>query len=104
MKVKKVYKGLFWGGISGIVDVIPMIFQKLPWNANFSAFCHWIIIGFLISTSTLKIRGVFKGLLIAFLLFLPLAFVVGYQEPMSLIPMGIATLILGSFLGWIIEK
>ena len=104
MKVKKIYKGLFWGLIAGVIDIIPMIFQKLPWNANLSAFSHWIIIGFIISTSTLRIKSIFKGLFIAILLFVPIAFIVGYQEPISLIPMSIMTLILGSFLGWIIER
>jgi len=102
--MKKIYKGLFWGVVAGIIDVVPMILQKLPWNANLSAFSHWIIIGFIISTSSLKIISIFKGLLISILLLFPIAFIVGYQEPMSLIPMSIMTLILGCFLGWIIEK
>lgn len=100
----KIYKSLFWGLIAGIIDVIPMIFQKLSWGANLSALTNWIIIGFIISTTNLKINSILKGLFLSFLLLIPIAFIVGYQEPISLIPMCVATLILGSFLGWVIEK
>lgn len=100
----KIYKGILWGIIAGFIDIIPMIFQKLSWDANLSAFFHWVIIGFLISTSTLKMKGVFKGLFIAILLLLPIGIIVGVKEPISLIPMSLMTLILGCFLGWIIEK
>jgi len=102
--MNKIYKGIFYGVIAGIIDVIPMLFQKLSWDANLSAFIHWVIVGFLISTSTLKIKGVFKGLSIAILLLLPIGIIVGFKEPKSLIPMSAMTLILGCFLGWIIEK
>lgn len=102
--MNKIYKGILYGIIAGIIDVTPMLFQKLSWDANLSAFIHWLIVGFLISTSTLKIKGVFKGLSIAILVLLPIGVIVGFKEPRSLIPMGVMTLILGGFLGWIIEK
>jgi len=34
---KKLIIGLFFGGIAGVIDVIPMIWQKLTWDANLSA-------------------------------------------------------------------
>gem|GEM_PF-5600971 len=36
--MKKTFVGIFLGAIAGIIDVIPMILQDLPWNANLSAF------------------------------------------------------------------
>jgi hypothetical protein len=35
--MKKNLIGIGIGAIAGIIDVIPMIFMKLTWDANFSA-------------------------------------------------------------------
>ena len=51
-KISKIKIGIILGVIAGIIDVIPMIFQKLTWDANLSAFSLWVIAGFMISTST----------------------------------------------------
>ena len=102
--MKKITLGLLLGLIAGIVDTIPMIFQGLTWDANISALSLWIIAGFLIATSNLKIKGVLKGILISFLILLPSAILIGWQEPTSLVPIIIMTLLLGSILGYLIEK
>ena len=102
--MKKVQAGILFGVIAGIIDVIPMILQKLSWDANLSAFSMWIVVGFLISTSDLKLNGALKGLLIAFLVVIPIVVLVAAMDPISLVPIGIMTLILGSLLGYLIEK
>lgn len=102
--MKKIHLGILLGIVAGIIDVIPMIIQKLTWDANLSAFTHWVIVGFLIAASNLQIKGAWKGLFVSFLLLIPTAILVGWQQPLSLIPMLIATLILGSASGFIIEK
>lgn len=104
MNIKKIQLGILLGTIAGIIDVIPMILQKLTWDANLSAFSLWIIAGFLIATSNLKIKGIIKGIIIPFLVLLPSAIIIGWQEPFSLIPISIMTLILGSALGFLIDK
>jgi uncharacterized membrane protein len=43
--MQKLLISLFIGIIAGIIDVIPMIVQKLDKYANMSAFIHWIIMG-----------------------------------------------------------
>lgn len=96
--------GILFGTIAGIIDVIPMVLQKLPWDANLSAFLFWIVSGFLIATSNLKIKGIAKGIIISFVVLLPSAVIIGGKEPFSLIPIAIMTLILGSILGFLIEK
>lgn len=37
-KLIKIKIGVISGIIAGIIDVIPMIFQKLTWDANLSVF------------------------------------------------------------------
>lgn len=102
--MEKIKMGIVLGVIAGVVDVIPMILQKLSWDANLSAFLFWVVCGILISTSEIKIKGAWKGIIIACLMILPTAIIVLKQEPKSLIPIGIMTIILGSAIGWIIEK
>jgi len=58
----------------------------------------------LISTSNLKIHSALKGILIAVFALVPAAILIGWQDPVSLFPIGIMTVILGSFLGYFIER
>jgi hypothetical protein len=101
---KKNLIGLMIGLIAGIIDVIPMILQGLTWDANLAAFSMWIIIGFFMSVTTLKIKGVLKGLLISFLILIPSLFIIGWKEPKSLIPIFIMTMILGGLSGLVYQK
>ncbi len=102
--MKKQNIGIILGIIAGIIDVIPMIIQKLTWDANISAFIMWIVVGFLIATVDLKIKPILKGILISFIVLFPSAVLIGWKEPISLIPITIMTLILGSLLGLFINK
>ena len=60
-KISKIKTGIVFGIIAGVIDVIPMIFQELTWDAILSAFSLWVIAGFMIATSNLKIGGASKG-------------------------------------------
>ncbi len=102
--MKKFILGIILGILAGIIDIIPMLIQKLTWDANLSAFSLWIISGFLIASSNLKINRIIKGILISFLVLIPCAFIIGWKEPASLIPISVMTLILGGILGFFIEK
>lgn len=96
--------GLVLGCIAGIIDVIPMILQKLSWDANLSAFTLWIVAGFMIATSSLKLNPIIKGILISFLILLPSLFIIAWKDVKSLIPIITMTMILGSLLGFFINK
>ncbi len=102
--MKKLIIGIVLGSIAGVVDLIPMIIQKLTWDANISAFIMWVVVGFLIATVDLKINPVLKGILIAFLVLLPSAVLIGWKDPISLVPIILMTLILNSLLGFFINK
>ncbi len=103
-KLNRIKIGIIFGIIAGTIDVIPMIFQKLTWDANLSAFSMWIIAGFMISTSNLKVNSVLKGILISFLLLIPSAVIIGWYQPISLIPIFFMTLILGGLLGYFVNR
>ena len=102
--MKKIKIGILLGVAAGIIDVIPMIIQNLTWDANISALTMWIVVGFLIATIDLNINSIIKGILTAFLVLLPTAILIGWKEPVSLIPITIMTIILGGLLGFSIKK
>ena len=102
--MKKIKIGILLGILAGIIDIVPMIFQGLTWDANISAFTLWIVVGFFISSTDLKLNSIIKGILIAFLVLLPTAILIGWKEPVSLIPIVIMTTILGGLLGFSIQK
>ena len=102
--MKKLSIGILLGILAGIIDLIPMLIQKLTWDANLSAFSLWVVSGVLIATSKINLNGFLKGILISFLVLIPCAFIIGWKEPVSLLPIAVMTLILGAILGFLIEN
>ena len=92
--MKKIHLGILLGTIAGILDVVPMLIQKLSWDADISACVFWIVAGFFIATTTIKYKGAIKGIIISLLLLCPLAIIIGRKEPISLIPILLMNLIL----------
>jgi hypothetical protein len=101
---KRITIGIAAGFVAGIIDVVPMIINKLPIDSNLSAFSMWVICGFLISVVNISLHPVLKGLIVSFLVLTPCLILIAWKEPMSLIPISIMTLLLGSTLGYTIEK
>ncbi|MBC8553390.1 MAG: hypothetical protein H8D23_27540 [Candidatus Brocadiales bacterium] len=99
MKSKMVL-GLLLGVVMGVLDVILMVMQGLTWDANLSAFFLWVVSGFMLATSNLKLQPIWKGVAIAFLCLMPSVFIIGWNDPLALIPIGVMTLILGALLGF----
>ena len=96
--------GLAIGMIAGIIDVIPMILQKLTWDANLSAFSLWVVTGYLLSITSFGFEGILKGIIISFLVLFPNLFIIGWKDPLSLIPVIIMTMILVSLAGFFYNK
>ena len=102
--MNKILTGLLFGLIAGLIDIIPMVLQDLTWDANLSALTMWIIAGFFVAAVDLKINPTLKGIFISFLVLLPCAFIIGWNEPVALIPIAIMTTILGGLLGFSVNK
>ena len=102
--MKKTQLGIILGIIAGIIDVIPMIIQKLTWDANLSAFTFWIVVGFVIATTNIGLKGALKGITISLILLIPLIFIIAWNNPTVLLPIIPMNLILGSALGFLIDK
>ena len=97
---KKILAGLLLGFFAGILDLVPMVVQSLPWDANLSALSMWVISGFFIATTEIKINSILKGILISYLCLVPCAFIIGWDEPYSLLPIFLMTIFLGGVLGY----
>ena len=104
MRMKKTQLGILLGIVVGIIDVIPMILQKMSWDANFSAFFHWVVLGYLISITNLKLKGYLRGLFLSILTMIPIAFLAWWNDFLAIIPMSISTIVFGLLLGFLIEK
>jgi hypothetical protein len=101
---RRILIGLLLGVVAGIIDLIPMVLQNLTWDANLSAFFLWLVVGFMTATSNLKLLGFVKGIIIALLCLLPSLFIIGWNDPMSLLPILAMTIILGALLGFTYSK
>ena len=102
--MKKIIVGLVFGAIAGVIDVVPMILQNLTWDANISAFTMWMVIGFLLSVTNLNLNSIIKGIFISYLVLLPAAILIGWKQPVALLPIMIMTTILGGLLGFFINR
>ena len=97
--MKKLAAAITIGMIAGIIDVIPMIIQKLDWYSNVSAFVFWMVTGIIISYSVIPVKNWIKGGILAFISALPVMILVFSKDRKSVIPMIIMSIVLGSLIG-----
>ncbi len=61
--MNKFFIALLTGIIAGIIDVIPMIIQKMERMENLSAFSHWVVLGLIIPFVSWDVPAWLKGLI-----------------------------------------
>ncbi|MBI9093024.1 MAG: hypothetical protein JEZ12_27740 [Desulfobacterium sp.] len=98
--MEKLFISLGIGVIAGIIDIIPMIIQKIDKYSTISAFIHWILLGFIISYIQLPLSGWLKGIVIAEISALPIVLLVLKEDPKSVFPILSMTAILGCAVGF----
>jgi len=92
------------GIVAGIIDIIPMILQKLDRSATLSAFVHWVVLGLIIPYVHWDIAPWLKGSLIALLTAIPIMIIVYPQDRKAIIPMTLFSIILGAGVGFMGAK
>jgi len=90
---------LLIGTIAGIIDVIPMIIQKMDKSANLSAFIHWVVLGLIIPFVSWDIAPWLKGLIIAEISAVPILLIVAPKDKKAVIPISIMSAVLGVGVG-----
>ena len=98
--MKSVLIALVIGIVAGLIDVIPMILQKMDKNANASAFVHWVVLGLIIPFVHWNLTPWLKGVIIAELSAIPVLFMVIPHDKKALFPIVIMSAILGAGVGW----
>ena len=91
---------LLIGIVAGIIDIIPMIWQKMDKYANLSAFTHWVALGLIIPYVAWNMAPWLKGLIIAELTALPILLIVAPQDKKAVMPIVIMSGLLGAGVGW----
>ena len=95
----KLFISLLIGSIAGIIDVTPMIIQRLDNYASISAFVHWVVLGVIISYIKMPMAPWIKGIIISVLSALPIVILVSKEDPKSIIPILTLSIILGAGVG-----
>jgi hypothetical protein len=97
--MRNIVVALIIGLCAGVIDVVPMIIQKIDKTACISAFVQWLVLGLIIPYVNWDIQPWLKGLIIAELAALPIIILVFAKEPKSIIPIIIFSAILGTVVG-----
>lgn len=97
--MSKLFISLLIGIIAGIIDVTPMIIQKLDKYANISAFIHWVVLGVIISYVHMPFPPYLKGIIVSLLAILPILVIVSKEDKKAIIPILVMSVILGAGVG-----
>ncbi len=102
--MKELWIALGLGVGAGILDIIPMIIQKLDKYSIISAFFQWIVLGIIIKySSVLGLKGWANGAVVAVIAAIPIVILVSKSEPKSVgIILG-TSLVLGAVVGYFSE-
>ncbi len=87
------------GLVAGLIDLIPMIIQKLDKTSCISAFIHYFVLGLIIPFVSWDLEPWLKGIIISVLMALPVMVIVYSKDKKAIIPMAIFSLILGAGIG-----
>ncbi|AET67760.1 hypothetical protein Desor_2156 [Desulfosporosinus orientis DSM 765] len=100
----KLLLSLLIGLVAGVIDIIPMLIQKLDKYSIISALIQWIVVGVVVSHIQIELESWLKGLVIAVLMGLPIIVLVMKNDAKSALPILMMCVILGSFVGFISDK
>ncbi len=88
------------GIAAGVVDVVPMMLQRLDKFSCASAFIHWVVLGLIIPFVSWDMSPLLKGSLIALMTALPVMLLVFPQDAKAVVPMILFSILLGAAVGF----
>jgi hypothetical protein len=97
--MSKLFISLGIGMIAGIIDVIPMVIQRLDKYSTISAFVQWVVLGFLISYVQVPMASWLKGIVVAEMTAVPIIVLVSGTDPKSVGVIAVMTAVLGALVG-----
>jgi hypothetical protein len=88
------------GVAAGIIDVVPMLLQKMDKFSCLSAFFHWVVLGLIIPfVNWGHMAPWMKGLILGELAAIPIILMVFPQDRKAVLPMVIFSAVLGIAVG-----
>ena len=102
--MKGILIGLALGSGAGILDIIPMILQKMNKFAVLSAFAQWVVLGLIITHIQFGVNGPLKGAVVATASAIPSIILIWEKEPKSGIPIILFSAVLGALVGFLGDK
>lgn len=100
----KLFKSLLLGIAAGILNLIPLVFQGQGWGICIGVLLHWLALSVIISHVRLPLSAPASGSVIALLTGLPLASVAAETSTKTIIPILLASIVLGYLLGLMTER
>jgi len=97
--MKNIFIALIIGVSAAIIDVVPMIIQRIDKSACVSAAIQWIVLGLIIPYVNWDMQAWIKGLVIGEMMALPIMILVFSKDPKSVIPIIVFSAILGTAVG-----
>jgi hypothetical protein len=89
------------GLVAGIIDIIPMIIQKINSRDIVSAFIHYLALGVIIPYVSWDICQWMKGSIIALLTSIPIMIIVYLRDKKAIVPMIVFSILLGAGIGYV---
>lgn len=97
--MRKLPSAVAIGVFAGVIDVIPMLVQKIDAASCWSAFVHWVVLSVLISYVRAPLADWAKGAAIGFFSALSVVILVAQSDPASILPILATSLVLGGLVG-----
>ena len=97
--MRKLFSAIAIGVFAGVIDVIPMLVQKLDTTSCLSAFVHWVVLGVLISYVRAPLPNWAKGGAIGFFSALSIVILIAQSDPKSVLPILMTSIVLGGVVG-----
>jgi hypothetical protein len=95
-----IFIALLIGLGAGLIDVAPMLVQKLDKRDCLSAFLHYFALGVIIPFVQWDMAPWLKGILIALITTVPIMVIVFPKDKKAIVPMVVFALVLGAAIGW----
>jgi hypothetical protein len=87
------------GLVAALIDVIPMIIQKLDKISCMSAFFHYFVLGLIIPFVNWDLAPWLKGMIISLLVAIPVMIIVYSEDKKAIVPMTLFAIVLGTGIG-----
>lgn len=103
--MKKYISGIISGITAGAINCLFLLFASdLEITVFISTFITWIVTGFLISSVDFKLNSILKGIIVSLLISLSSLIFTYSSSILGGIWTTITTIIVGAFMGYIIDK